>query len=84
MKTSFLKDIAKQLASIAPEQMGAFKKDFEKNCHHILMNAFNSLEVVTREEFDAQTKVLARTRKKLETLEAQLDALEDQIINKQK
>jgi BMFP domain-containing protein YqiC len=34
------------------------------------------LDLVTREQFDAQTKVLARTRKKLEDLEKQIDVLE--------
>ncbi|MBB3169937.1 accessory factor UbiK family protein [Simiduia aestuariiviva] len=38
-----------------------------------LMTRFN---LVSREEFDAQTAVLARTRAKLEALEAQLDALQ--------
>jgi len=34
------------------------------------------MNLVTREEFDAQTALLARTRQKLESLEAQLTALE--------
>ncbi len=41
----------------------------EKNFRVILKNTFEKLDLVTREEFDAQTKVLARTRQKLEALE---------------
>lgn len=75
-KTDFLKTLASQLASSLPEHLGTLKKDFEKNCQAILAKTFNKFDVVTREEFDTQTKVLARTRKKLEELESHLQALE--------
>jgi BMFP domain-containing protein YqiC len=37
---------------------------------------FSKLDLVTREEFDVQAQVLARTREKLQALEARVDALE--------
>ena len=40
-----------------------------------LTAAFSQLDLVTREEFDVQTKVLARTREKLENLQRQVNAL---------
>ncbi|HEY7886170.1 MAG TPA: accessory factor UbiK family protein [Cellvibrionaceae bacterium] len=40
-----------------------------------LQSALNKMEVVTREEFDAQSAVLARTRERLESLEREMDAL---------
>jgi magnesium chelatase family protein len=44
--------------------------DIEKNLRAALAGAFAKLDLVTREEFDVQREVLARTRAKLEALEA--------------
>jgi BMFP domain-containing protein YqiC len=81
-KANFLKDLASQLTDALPSHIGTLKKDFEKNCQAILSKAFTRFDLVTREEFDTQTKVLARTRKKLETLEQQLKTLEEIIKTK--
>ena len=51
-------------------------KDFEKNARALLGQGFAKLDLVTREEFDLQTELLARTRRKLEELEAHVAALE--------
>ena len=48
----------------------------EKNAKAVLSGVFSKLDLVTREEFDIQSQVLARTREKLKTLEARVDALE--------
>lgn len=50
--------------------------DIEKNLRVLLQSAFSRLDLVTREEFDVQREVLARTRAKLAELEAKLAALE--------
>jgi len=81
-KTSFLKNLAEQLSSALPSHIGTLKKDFEKNCHATLTKAFAKFDLITREEFDTQTKVLARTRKKLEELEAHLKKLETSLTKK--
>ncbi|HEV7855495.1 MAG TPA: accessory factor UbiK family protein [Herminiimonas sp.] len=51
-------------------------KDIEKNVKAMMSQGFSKLDLVTREEFDVQSQVLANTRAKLETLEAQVAALE--------
>ena len=51
-------------------------KDVEKNLKVLLGGVFARLDLVTREEFDVQAQVLARTREKLRDLEARVDALE--------
>lgn len=79
IKSDFLKKLSSQLGDALPEHIGSFKKDFEKNCDAILKQAFTKFDLVTREEFDTQTKVLARTRKKLEDMEAKIKALEDAL-----
>jgi ubiquinone biosynthesis accessory factor UbiK len=50
--------------------------DLEKNLRALLQSAFSRLDLVTREEFDVQREVLARTRAKLQELEAKLAELE--------
>lgn len=82
-KTNFLKQLAAQLTDALPTHVTTLKKDFEKNCHTILTKAFAKFDLVTREEFDVQSKVLARTRKKLEELETHLEKLETVLKAKQ-
>jgi len=82
MKPNLLKKLASQLSDALPEHIGTLKSDFEKNCHSILTKTFAKFDLVTREEFDTQTKVLARTRKKLNELEAQIEELETLLKTK--
>jgi BMFP domain-containing protein YqiC len=51
-------------------------KDIENNAKAMISGLLGKLDLVTREEFDVQTQVLARTREKLKELEARVDALE--------
>ena len=53
-------------------------KDVEKNLRTLLSGFFARLDLVSREEFDAQAKVLARTREKLTALEARVAEMEKQ------
>ncbi|MDS4014810.1 MAG: accessory factor UbiK family protein [Candidatus Accumulibacter sp.] len=50
--------------------------DVEKNARALLASFFSRLDLVSREEFDVQTRLLQRTREKLEALEARLAQLE--------
>ena len=54
-------------------------KDIEKNAKAMLSGMLGRLDLVTRDEFDVQTQVLARTREKLIALEARVAALEDAL-----
>ena len=51
-------------------------RDAEKNLKAMLSGALAKLDLVTREEFDVQARVLLRTREKLEALEARVAELE--------
>lgn len=57
---------------------GCMAKDIEKNIHALLMQGFDKLDLVTCEEFDIQSQVLARTRQQLTVLEARVTELEAQ------
>lgn len=51
-------------------------RDAEKNLKAMLTSALAKLDLVTREEFDIQARVLLRTREKLQTLETRVAELE--------
>ena len=57
-------------------------KDIEKNVKAMLSQGFAKMDLVTREEFEVQTQVLAKTRAKLEELEARVTELEAQLKSK--
>ena len=69
-------EIAQKLSNVLPNSLQDAKADMEKNFRHVLQSAFAKMDLVTREEFDAQTKVLLRTREKLEEIEQALSKLE--------
>jgi hypothetical protein len=53
------------------------QEDVQKNIHTLLQGALSRLDLVTREEFDTQSQVLARTREKLEQLEKTVSGMEE-------
>ena len=69
-------DLAKRYTDALPPSFRQFQAEMEKNLHAALQTAFAKLELVTREEFEVQQGVLARTRAKLEELEKQVAELE--------
>ncbi len=76
-----LDDIAKRLTGAMPSAAREFQTDLEKNLRAAAQSVFAKLDLVTREEFDVQTKVLARSRAKLEQLEKQVAELEARLLN---
>ena len=74
-------DIANRLAGAIPPGLNNLKEDLEKNFHAILQSALGKLDLVTREEFEVQKMVLAKTRTKLEDLEKRVAALEQPVSN---
>ncbi len=71
-------DIANRLAGAIPPGFNNLKEDMEKNFHAILQAALGKLDLVTREEFEVQKAVLAKTRSKLEALEKRIEFIEQQ------
>jgi len=69
-------DMARRLSALLPPGVAGLKDDFEKNARAALQSALGNLDLVSREEFDVQSAVLARTRSKLEALESRVTALE--------
>ena len=75
-------DIASRLAGAIPPGLNNLKEDLEKTFHAILQGALGKLDLVTREEFEVQKMVLAKTRSKLEDLEKRVTEMEQNVLNK--
>jgi len=69
-------DLARRLADTMPPQLAALRADLESNFRAVLQAGLAKLDLVTRQDFDTQAGVLARTREQLEALEGRLAALE--------
>ncbi len=74
-------EIADTITRALPPGLLQMRDDAEKNIRAAMTSTFNKLDLVTREEFEVQSKVLLRTREKLEALELRVAELE-QSINK--
>ena len=75
-------DIASRLAGAIPPGLNNLKEDLEKTFQAILQGALSKLDLVTREEFEVQKMVLAKTRSKLEDLEKRVTEIEQNVLNK--
>ena len=73
MNDKVLSELSARLAAVAA---GNPARDLEKNFRGMLSSTFAKLDLVTREEYDVQARVLARAREKLAALEARVAELE--------
>jgi hypothetical protein len=76
-------DLAKRFAESVPPGLRQLQAELEKNFHAVAQAAFAKMDLVTREEFEVQQGVLARTRSKLEELEKHVAELESQTPHSQ-
>ena len=70
---TIIDDLSNRLSELIAKTPAA---DIKKNTHALLSGLFVKMDLVTREEFDVQTSVLARTRAKLVELEERVTLLE--------
>jgi hypothetical protein len=69
-------DLSKRLSDSLPPGLASLQKDTRQHLHSALQSALSRMNLVTREEFDIQRAVLARTREKMETLARHVAELE--------
>lgn len=65
-----LKNLVTKITVIVPQHLQTLQEDLRKNFNFIKQNTINKLNMVTREEFAVQSKVLARARQKIKELES--------------
>ena len=75
-------DIANRLAGVIPPGLNSLKDDLEKTFQAVLQGTLAKLDLVTREEFEVQKLVLAKTRSNLESLEKRVAEIEQSVLDK--
>ncbi len=81
IKPKTLEDFVGRISDALPAGLDVLREDLDKNLRAAVSAAVARANLVTREEFDVQTGVLARTREKLEALEVRVQELERQVLN---
>lgn len=76
MSVDSIDALARKLAEALPAGLKSVRDDLEQNFRSVLRTGLGKLDLVSREEFEVQEAVLARTREKLELLEGRLNTLE--------
>lgn len=72
----FFDDLQKQINQILETSPA---RDIEKNVRALITQGLSKLDMVTREEFDAQALQLARIRERLDLLEKRVAELESML-----
>ena len=78
MEQNRFEDLARRLFESIPPSLRAAQKDLEANFRSVLRTGLSRLDLVTRDEFDAQARVLERSRELIEALERRVAQLEGQ------
>ncbi|MDK1023059.1 MAG: accessory factor UbiK family protein [Gammaproteobacteria bacterium] len=71
---SFLDQLSSKINELLPEEL---PQNIKKNLRALMEASFSKLDLVTREEFDAQKEVLLRTREKVDLLQKELARIEE-------
>ena len=76
LNSTALDELARRLADSVPESLRSFGRDLEGNFKAVLQAQLSKLDLVSRQEFDVQAALLARTQEKLVALDKRLQELE--------
>ncbi len=71
--------LGQQFGDRLPEQVRTLRGELEDNLKMLLRDALSRMDLLTRDEFDIQQQLLAKTRSKVDNLERQIKALEAQL-----
>ena len=79
-EAKFLDEVVQKITSAIPDDLKVAKENFEKNTRAALEGVFQKLDLVTREEFDIQTKLLSKSQQRVKELENRITELEEKIL----
>ena len=79
INSNTLDDLARRLAETVPASLRALGRDVEGNFKAVLQAQLAKLDLVSRQDFDVQAALLARSQQKLAALEARLQELETRL-----
>ena len=76
-------EFVQQFLRLLPRDLSRSREDFEKVVRASMNAAFSRMNLVTREEFDVQSQLLANTRAALDDLQEQITEMEKKLSEKQ-
>ena len=76
-KPELVAEIAEQASKFLPDDK--YREELHKSIQVVVQNVLARMEIVSREEFDAQTAVLEKTRAKVDALEKQLAEITEKL-----
>lgn len=79
LRDRIINQLNEQLNNLFKERGAEQGGELQKSIHLLVQNVFSKLDLVTREEFDAQQEVLQKTRARVAELEADLEQLIDTV-----
>lgn len=74
-----LKALSKQFIDNLPPAFNSMHQELDKTFRSVMGSVLNKMDVVSRQEFDAQTALLAESKIKLETLQKEFESLSQKI-----
>ncbi len=78
-----IEEMARQIHNALPPGIKSLGEEVDKKVKQVLQSQLNRLDMVSREEFEVQTKVLLRTGEKLTALEEKLAQLEQRLAERE-
>ncbi len=79
MSDDSIENLVRNLVDAVPEGLRSMREELEQNFRSVLRTGLGKLDLVTREDFEVQEAVLARTRERLEALENRLAEFEKNL-----
>lgn len=69
-------DIVRKIGKVIPEDPNLVREELNQKLRTTLIATLKNMDLVTREEFDIQARLLAKTRVRIEELQQQVEKLE--------
>ena len=82
MESAFVEEILAKIAAVLPQNMQGLKDDTCKNMRVVLQSIFERMDLVTREDFEVQKKILARAQEHIQQLTELVQQLEEKLHDK--
>lgn len=80
LNPKFIDELTRKVVETLPEGIVQLQSDIRKNIRATVAATLERMDLVTRQEFDVQVGVLARTREKLSALEQRVAQLEQEAV----
>jgi len=79
MKPAFIDELLAKITTVLPEDMQGLKEDTCKNMRVVLQSVFEKMDLVIREDFDVQKKMLSRAQEQIQQLTEIVQKLEKEM-----